>query len=186
MIQRANQAKKGNIVRAKIAQKGDEGENKNDDPVDSEAGDAGAAEQEASTNGRISVDDFMGGGFVKGMGKGSDDGGDSEEEDGEGEDDDASLQDIDDLSDDEGEEHAQDLARLAKKDPDFFKYLQENDQELLDFGNDEEDEEDIEIASEAPSDKKKGKKKATEKKVEVVTSELLKGWQKSILKVRFV
>ena len=36
-------------------------------------------------------------------------------------------------SDDDEETHKKDLGQLAKKDPEFFKYLQENDSELLDF-----------------------------------------------------
>lgn len=129
--------------------------------------------------GRMGVDAFMGGGFVDGMADEASDG-EGDEDDGDEEQDDASLQDVEDLSDEEGD-HVQDLAKLAKKDPEFFNYLQENDQELLDFGN--EDEEDEEEMEEPSSPVKKGKKKATEKEAEVVTSEMLKGWQKSILKV---
>jgi hypothetical protein len=134
---------------------------------------------------RMGVDDFMGGGFADGMydeeGNGSDD-----DDDNSGEDDDnESLRDIEDLSDQE-EDHAQDLAKLAKKDPEFFKYLQENDRELLDFGNGDDDEdvdEEEEEEEEAASEIQKGKKKATDKDAEVVTSAMLKGWQKSILQV---
>jgi nucleolar complex protein 2 len=125
----------------------------------------------------MGVDDFMGGGFVDGMGAGGSDDDDEEDVD----DDDASLQDIEDLSDEE-EDHAQDLAKLAKRDPEFFKYLQENDQELLDFGNDD-GEEDEDMEEEEASPVQKGKKKAIEKRAEVVTSAMLKGWQKSILQV---
>jgi nucleolar complex protein 2 len=135
-------------------------------------------ERQPKKSARMGVDDFMKGGFVNGM---EDGGSDDDGEDEELEEDDASLQDIEDLSDEE-EDHAQDLAKLAKKDPEFFKYLQENDQELLDFGNDDDDDEDEDMEEEV-SHVKKGKKKAVEKQAEVVTSAMLKGWQKSILQV---
>lgn len=97
----------------------------------------------------------------------------------------------------------QDLKALAEKDPEFFKYLQENDAELLNFeGNtnveeDEEmsdDEEMEEENSEDEGEKKKGKGKEKEKKKgkkekqpkkkdQVLTKELLKTWQKNVLEV---
>lgn len=128
-------------------------------------------------NGRMGVEDFMKGGFVDGMEEG---GSDDDGEDEDLEEEDASLQDIEDLSDEE-EDHAQDLAKLAKKDPEFFKYLQENDQELLDFGIDGTGED--EDMEEEVSAVKKGKRKVVEKQAEIVTSAMLKGWQKSILQV---
>ena len=39
---------------------------------------------------------------------------------------------------DEGENHLAELSKLAEKDPEFFKYLQENDRELLEFDPDAE------------------------------------------------
>lgn len=127
---------------------------------------------------RMGVDDFMGGGFIDGMAEEASDG-EGGEDDEDDMDDVGSLQDIEDLSDEEGD-HVQDLAKLAKKDPEFYKYLQENDQELLDFGNEDEEDEEMEVPS---SPVQKGKKKAVEREAEVVTAEMLKGWQKSILKV---
>jgi nucleolar complex protein 2 len=131
--------------------------------------------------------------------------------------DDASDFEDDDLSglDDEDEEvdptrHIADLKALAEKDPEFFKYLQENDAELLNFeGNtnveddvdmsndddddDDEDEQDNSDDDDASSSKKgkgkakeskKEKQKQTKKKDQVLTKELLKTWQKNILEVR--
>ncbi|KAG8687678.1 Nucleolar Complex 2 protein, partial [Ceratobasidium sp. 423] len=61
-----------------------------------------------------------------------------------------------------------DLAQLQKNDPEFYKYLQENDRELLDFNPDDmefEEDEDMEESDEKP----------------VLTSEILKSWQRSLI-----
>ena len=62
------------------------------------------------------------------------------------------------------EEHKGDLDALAEKDPEFYKYLKENDAELLDFN------EDVDLAEvdqlcedEAPKEKKRKKSKEKEK-----------------------
>ncbi|CAZ84505.1 unnamed protein product [Tuber melanosporum] len=74
-------------------------------------------------------------------------------------------------SNDELETHRADLSALAEKDPEFFKYLQENDSELLDFTAAEQDgRSGIDIMSEgesedeAPKKKKKKKPKKSEGK----------------------
>lgn len=132
-------------------------------------------EGNAVRGGPMDVDDFLEGGFAKGMSRAGD--GEDEDEDEEGDEEgDDSLQDVEDLSDDE-EGHAQDLAKLAEKDPEFFKYLQENDRELLDFGADEEASEDEDSAVASGS---KGKQRAIDEG-QVVTREMLRAWQKSIL-----
>ncbi|GAA5942934.1 mRNA-binding ribosome synthesis protein NOC2 [Sporobolomyces koalae] len=123
-------------------------------------------------------------------------------------DDEASEFEDDDLSgldDDEGgsqvdpTQHMADLKALAEKDPDFFKYLQENDAELLNFDqasadldvdmdDDQDDDEDDEDEDEAeqPTKKSKGKQKEQQKlkKDQVLTKELLKSWQKNVLETR--
>ncbi|PWW78801.1 Noc2-domain-containing protein [Tuber magnatum] len=63
-------------------------------------------------------------------------------------------------SDDELETHKADLAALAEKDPEFFKYLQENDSELLDFTAAERDDlSGIDIMSEGESEDEAPKRK---------------------------
>ena len=67
------------------------------------------------------------------------------------------------------------LSKLAEKDPEFYKYLQENDQELLDFDpNEAGPEEDDEPDEEAME----------EDETPVLTKEILQRWQKAILDVR--
>lgn len=51
------------------------------------------------------------------------------------------------------------MANLAKTDPEFFKYLQENDKDLLEFGNESASSD--EEPTPAPKKSKKGKKQAT-------------------------
>ncbi|KAI0370872.1 Noc2-domain-containing protein [Pilatotrama ljubarskyi] len=127
----------------------------------------------------MSVDDFLGGGFMQGASddEGSESGEEAmseDEEDEEGSeyaDDNESFADVDKLED-EGEAHLMELSKLAEKDPEFYKYLQENDRELLEFSlndakvadDDEEDEEAME-----------------EDKTPVLTKEILQGWQKALL-----
>lgn len=92
---------------------------------------------------------------------------------------------------DEGATHLLELSKLAEKDPEFYKYLQENDRELLDFdpGNvrdnqsdDEDDEEDggFEISGD---DGRGDDMQVDEDQLPVLTKDILKGWQRAILEV---
>ena len=82
------------------------------------------------------------------------------------------------LLDDEGKTHFMELSKLAEKDPEFYKYLQENDQELLKFDpNDEKDEAETDLEMEA------GILEDEEKQTPILTATTLKGWQKALLEV---
>ena len=65
------------------------------------------------------------------------------------------------------------LSKLAEKDPEFYKYLQENDKELLDFDPDA-----MEDAAEAEDDGESGSETAP-----VLTKQILQTWQKALLEV---
>lgn len=110
----------------------------------------------------MSVDDFLSGGFREGL--------EGEDEEEEAEEDDDDLDEVDDIED--AEAHAQDLAQLAEKDPEFYKYLQENDQELLHFGQGEDEEEEDEDEENEEEDER------------LLTMDMLQQWQKSLLRHR--
>ncbi|GAA6036291.1 hypothetical protein JCM8097_001647 [Rhodosporidiobolus ruineniae] len=148
-------------------------------------------DQEEEDDEELDLDQVLGG-------EGLDSEGEGEGEDGSDlEDDDLSnLSDDDASSNASAGQHMADLRALAEKDPDFFKYLQENDAELLDFDedapmdgaaedDDEDDEDDEDEEEEDLKSKKKGKgKEVQRKKANVLTKELLRSWQKSILETR--
>ena len=92
-----------------------------------------------------------------------------------------SFASIDDL--DEGQSHLNELSALAQKDPEFYKYLQENDPELLDF--DPGQTQDVDIDSDG--DKEGGFDmdgvEGGEVRLPSLTMGILKGWQKALLEV---
>lgn len=73
---------------------------------------------------------------------------------------------------DDGVAHMHELSKLAEKDPEFYKYLQEHDKELLEFDpedavdDENEEEEDVEMDSET---------------LPILTKDILRGWQKALL-----
>ncbi|CCH43849.1 Nucleolar complex protein 2 [Wickerhamomyces ciferrii] len=96
-------------------------------------------------------------------------------------------------SDEEILEHQDDLSKLAEKDPEFYKYLQDNDKDLLDFNpsnpldaiSGDEDDEDQEAGEEEDDDE--DNKKVSKKSIEVeeddkieVTLKLVKEWNKKL------
>lgn len=82
------------------------------------------------------------------------------------------------------EEHKGQLESLKEKDPEFYKYLKENDAELLDFSDhgDLAEVDELSEAEEGPAKKKK-KSKGPESEVmkdNIVTMSEVKKWQKSL------
>ncbi|KAJ5493590.1 hypothetical protein N7463_009677 [Penicillium fimorum] len=103
---------------------------------------------------------------------------DAEASEGEGDNDDADSVDAYD-------EHKDQLESLKDKDPEFYKYLKENDSELLDFGEQGDlSEVDALSESEEPEDeepakkkKRKSKKEEEEPEDETLTIAMVKKWQ---------
>jgi nucleolar complex protein 2 len=98
------------------------------------------------------------------------------------------LRDEDDVGDGSADEagletHLGDLKALAEKDPEFYKYLQENDKELLEFADDA-DLQAIDDLSETdePSTKTKKRKLAKEESMEdsKVTLSMVEKWSKAM------
>jgi nucleolar complex protein 2 len=73
------------------------------------------------------------------------------------------------------------LSKLAEKDPEFYKYLQENDKELLNFKPEEADtaisDEDMEAGIPDEDEDE------DEPPIPILTIDILKSWQTAILKV---
>lgn len=75
----------------------------------------------------------------------------------------------------EGETHLLELSKLAEKDPEFYKYLQENDKELLNFDP---------HVTESQSDEDEGDIEQDVGMMPVLTQRILRTWQKALMEVR--
>ncbi|KAH9976631.1 Noc2-domain-containing protein [Lactifluus volemus] len=129
----------------------------------------------------MSVDDFLGASFMEDEveesgGEGSDFSDNDEHDDDLHDHDDASFASVDELED-EGETHMLELSKLAEKDPEFYKYLQDHDRELLEFSmdvvNDDDHVDDTDDAGESDGDQ-----------LPTLTENILRTWQKSLLETR--
>eukprot|EP00325_Prymnesiales_sp_UTEX-LB-985_P035368 CAMPEP_0174722610 /NCGR_PEP_ID=MMETSP1094-20130205/38855_1 /TAXON_ID=156173 /ORGANISM="Chrysochromulina brevifilum, Strain UTEX LB 985" /LENGTH=853 /DNA_ID=CAMNT_0015923499 /DNA_START=44 /DNA_END=2602 /DNA_ORIENTATION=- len=93
---------------------------------------------------RMDVDEFMEGGFMKAMEEiEREEGNDNVDED-EVEDEDEDEELAAPKKKGKGSQHKADLAALEKSDPEFYKYLQQTDANLLNFTPDDEEDEDDE------------------------------------------
>ncbi|KAJ5681198.1 hypothetical protein N7536_012337 [Penicillium majusculum] len=165
--------------------------------AEAEAAAAANPEQAKKENAfsEMNVDDFFAGGFdipeekgkkaskkdttpKIGKRKRSEDKAQADAEASEGESDEDSV--------DAYDEHKDQLESLKDKDPEFYKYLKENDSELLEFA-DQGDLSEVDALSESeePEDeepakkkKKKSKKEEEEPEDETLTIEMVKKWQK--------
>lgn len=162
----------------------DDAEDDEDEDDDADSDDGEGAKKPAMT-----VDDFLGGGFQNGMESGDDD--DAGDGVGADDDDDEDEEDLGDLDDIEDEENAMkaELAKLQEKDPEFYKFLQDNDKDLLAFGADDDDDEDQDVdmdSDDEPEDRPLTKKelKARAKQAagpQLVTNKLLSQWKRSMI-----
>ncbi|KAG8997246.1 Nucleolar Complex 2 protein [Tulasnella sp. 427] len=116
----------------------------------------------------MSVDDFLKGDF---MGDNSENGSGSES--GDSEDDSASFASLDEYDDEET--HMQELSQLAQKDPEFYKYLQENEPALLGFSKTQDVPEEFDDA-EMSDEEEDGRK--------ILTKDMLDAWKADIVKYR--
>ncbi|KAG1740153.1 Noc2-domain-containing protein [Suillus paluster] len=95
--------------------------------------------------------------------------------------DDQSFASVDDLED-QGTIHMLELAQLAEKDPEFYKYLQENDRELLEFsatqGSPDETDDEDDVMDEDEDDEDEGEE------IPILTTDILKTWQRALLEHR--
>ncbi|SCV73107.1 BQ2448_7032 [Microbotryum intermedium] len=165
------------------------------DSLDEEVGKGNDDDDDDNDDDEMDVEDVLGADGLQ-TGDQSDD--DDDEDDLALEDDD--LSDLGSDSDNEAasgskRSHLADLNALADKDPEFFKYLQENDAELLQFNedddeqNDDDDDDEDDEHHDDDDDQKRTKSRGQQVENElnpapVLTQDILRKWQKSILQVR--
>jgi nucleolar complex protein 2 len=82
----------------------------------------------------------------------------------------------------EGEAHIVQLSNLAEKDPEFYKYLQENDHELLDFNPGSAPH--VSVSDDEHEEAEEEGDAMEEDRLPVLTKQALRKWQKALLEVR--
>ena len=122
----------------------------------------------------MTVDDFLNANFM------GDDDNEEAGEDNLDEDDNSSFGSVDDLEDDDATSHMVDLKTLATKDPEFYKFLQENDKELLEFKGQIEEDNDEDAGMDLDGEEEDDDEAEVEDSP-VLTLVLLKQWQSSLL-----
>ena len=139
------------------------------------------------------VDDFLEKGFFEALDDEDDDdegkmnvGENEEDEQEQDSDEEEDEEDGSDESDDDmdPEQHKQDLERLKLEQPEFYKYLQDNDEGLLKFGeSDEEPEEEEDGEGEDESAAENGETGGEESATgpRVLTLKLLNEWSKALI-----
>ncbi|KAK4046846.1 Nucleolar Complex 2 protein [Microbotryomycetes sp. JL221] len=164
----------------------------------------GAADSDSDDDEDMDVDAVLAGAGLDDNDKASGDDDDDDADDAQdgADDKDFSDDDLSNLSDDDSSvnstRHVADLKALAEKDPEFYKYLQENDAELLDFDetadqqelddeeeDDEVDDDDEDEDEDEPMTKSaKGKERAAVQEQPVLTKAVLRSMQRSVLETR--
>ena len=132
-------------------------------------GEAARSQDVARDLSKMSVDEFFQGGFelpqkMQKSSKGKNDSSKKRkrqaDEDAEELDEDRGSESSESLGGEDLEEYKGELKALEEKDPDFYKYLQENDAELLDFEKMDEDAE-IELSEDDESEEKTSRETST-------------------------
>ncbi|KAI9435594.1 Noc2-domain-containing protein [Lactarius indigo] len=179
-IQRKNQKNTGAKSRRREPAQAESGGSENEEPAKAKE----KKTRHVALKG-MSVDDFLGADFMEededeagepdiGASESEDDG-ESDDGDDTDDEDDASFASVDELEDD-GAAHMLELSKLSEKDPEFYKYLQEHDRELLDF-NMGDDEDDV-------SDNADDAAGLEGEQLPSLTEKILRSWQKSLLETR--
>lgn len=167
---------------------GEEGEGSEDDEKDVRSANAAVGGRAGGV--AKNVEELFGQGGLDGVdnGEGSDleDLTEDDEESEEGEE--GEEEGEEDMLDEEAMKKA--MKDLEKKDPEFFKYLKENDGDLLEFGNGkqvEDDDEDVEMGEDDEEDEddeeeEEDEEEEVEKKTSV-TVKMVRQWQEGMIKV---
>jgi nucleolar complex protein 2 len=165
-------------AKAKRARKGTPQIGDEDDEA-SRASESSDGEQGADDAYGGNVDAFLEKGFFDAMSDEDED--EDEVEADEGSEADEAGADEDGDDDDAEDSHKKDLEALKARDPEFYKYLQEHDQELLHFGEGEEGEEGEEEAEQGAN--RPGEGEEDEKgQAKILTLQMISSWAKELEK----